>query len=62
MLGLQASFLSIFKAESWHTRLRVTLQISYYSKTLTLTEHNFSTYDKEIFSIIASCKHFRPYI
>lgn len=38
------------------------LPISYYSKTLTKCEKNYSTTEKELLAIVESCKHYRPYL
>lgn len=36
--------------------------VAYYSRTLNSAEKNYSTIEKELVSILASCKHFRPYL
>ena len=37
-------------------------QYYYYSKALALAQSNYSTYEEEMYGIVASYKHLRPYI
>lgn len=36
--------------------------IAFYSKTLNSAERNYSTIERELFAIVESCRHFRPYL